>query len=323
MDCHIDPRSDGAHEPRVRSRVLRRRRFLHGDGRLRGFVGPIRRNVERRCLDTDNAPRFTHPDPYFIDGVSCISATSCTSVGEATTGGDAVSYLAASWNGIGWSFTTVAPPSGQTEAAWVGVSCLADGNCVGAGAVANNSGSSTQPSNDQAPIWRTGYRLAASDGGIFSYGPAAPGLGATFAGSMGGQHLNAPIVGMATMPTGDGYYLVASDGGVYTFGTAEFYGSAGATPLNKPIVGMAVTGDGGGYWLVASDGGMFSYGDARSTVPPGASPSTSRLWAWRPPRMGSGTSSWPPTEACSTSATRRSPAPWAASRSTSRSSAWP
>ena len=36
-----------------------------------------------------------------------------------------------------------------------------------------------------------GYWLAASDGGIFSYGPKA-----TFYGSTGGQFLNQPIVGI-------------------------------------------------------------------------------------------------------------------------------
>ena len=208
-------------------------------------------------------PATLSADSYFIDGVSCISPTSCTSVGEAESGASSGDFLSASWNGIGWSFTTVAPPSGQTEAAWIGISCLAGGSCVTSGAVASGNGANTQATNAQAPIGRTGYRLAASDGGVFSYGPAAPSLGAPFTGSMGGQHLNAPIVGMATMPSGDGYYLVASDGGVFNFGSAPFYGSAGGTHLNKPIVGMAVTADGGGYWLVASDGGVFSYGDAQ------------------------------------------------------------
>jgi subtilase family serine protease len=100
------------------------------------------------------------------------------------------------------------------------------------------------------------YWLAASDGGIFSFGAAG------FFGSTGGQHLNQPIVGMATTPDGQGYWLVASDGGIFTFGDAGFFGSTGGQHLNRPIVGMAASADGNGYWLVASDGGIFTFGDA-------------------------------------------------------------
>ncbi|MGO9027487.1 MAG: lipase family protein [Acidimicrobiales bacterium] len=102
----------------------------------------------------------------------------------------------------------------------------------------------------------TGYRLVASDGGVFSYG------GAGFDGSMGGTTLNAPVVGTAPTPDGGGYWLVASDGGIFAFGDAGFYGSMGGTALNAPIVGMAPSNDGKGYWLVASDGGIFAFGDA-------------------------------------------------------------
>ena len=65
-----------------------------------------------------------------------------------------------------------------------------------------------------APIARSGYRFVATDGGIFAYGVGAP-----FLGSMGGTHLNQPIVGMAVMPGGDGYDLVASDGGIFNYGS--------------------------------------------------------------------------------------------------------
>jgi len=106
------------------------------------------------------------------------------------------------------------------------------------------------------PVPAGGYRLVASDGGIFSFGDAA------FYGSTGAMALNKPIVGMAATPDGKGYWLVASDGGIFSFGDAAFYGSTGAMALNKPIVGMAATTDGHGYWLVGSDGGIFSFGDA-------------------------------------------------------------
>ena len=95
-----------------------------------------------------------------------------------------------------------------------------------------------------------------SDGGIFTFGAAS------YYGSLGGVHLNAPIVGMAPTPDGRGYWLVASDGGVFTFGDASFFGSTGGRHLNASIVGLATTPDGGGYDLFAADGGVFTFGDA-------------------------------------------------------------
>ena len=144
-----------------------------------------------------------------------------------------------------------------------------------------------------------GYRLVATDGGVFTFGESTfegstGGIeinrpivdlattedrrgywltasdggvfafgGAPFLGSQGGRTLNQPIVGMAATPTGDGYWMVASDGGIFTHGDARFFGSTGGMRLNRPIVDMAVTPSGRGYWLVASDGGIFSFGDAR------------------------------------------------------------
>ena len=102
-----------------------------------------------------------------------------------------------------------------------------------------------------------GYWETAADGGVFAVG-AAP-----YFGSMGGQPLNSPIVGLAATPDGEGYWLVATDGGIFSFGDAQFYGSMGAVRLNSPIVGIATTPDGDGYWMVAADGGIFSFGDAQ------------------------------------------------------------
>jgi peptidoglycan/xylan/chitin deacetylase (PgdA/CDA1 family) len=82
-------------------------------------------------------------------------------------------------------------------------------------------------------------------------------------GSVAGQTLAAPVVGMAATPSGTGYWLVGTDGGIFAFGDAGFYGSTGGQRLNRPVVGMAATPSGTGYWLVASDGGIFAYGDAQ------------------------------------------------------------
>ncbi len=118
-----------------------------------------------------------------------------------------------------------------------------------------NSGQALQLGAPVNSASQPGYRMVAADGGVFAF--CEP-----FLGSMGGRHLNAPMVGMAATPGGGGYWLVASDGGIFSYGDAAFYGSAGSIHLNKPIVGTAASPDGGGYWLVASDGGIFSYGDA-------------------------------------------------------------
>ncbi len=160
------------------------------------------------------------------------------------------------------------------------------------------SGLPGPPSPPPSSPQDSSYWLAASDGGIFTFGNVG------FFGSAGGIPLNKPVVGMAPTasrngywlvasdggiftygdagffgsqggkplergdrrhgrdPDGGGYWLVASDGGIFSFGDATFYGSMGGKPLNKPIVGMASTSDGLGYWLVATDGGIFSFGDA-------------------------------------------------------------
>src|SRR5271165_2697330 len=79
----------------------------------------------------------------------------------------------------------------------------------------------------------TGYWQVGLDGGIFAYG------GAGYYGSMGGQPLNAAVVGMTPTPDGKGYWEVAFDGGLFAFGDAAFFGSMGGQPLNAPNVGIA------------------------------------------------------------------------------------
>jgi hypothetical protein len=127
---------------------------------------------------------------------------------------------------------------------------VAANNTVGAGPP-------SLPSNSVTPR-APGYWEVASDGGIFTFG----GLG--FFGSMGGSHINQPIVGMVPAPDGRGYWEVAADGGVFTFGSASFYGSAVGSTRGVPVVGMAVTHDGRGYWLVTALGTVIPFGDAHN-----------------------------------------------------------
>jgi hypothetical protein len=95
-----------------------------------------------------------------------------------------------------------------------------------------NSGQARQIGGAVSCSTASGYRLAAADGGVFTF--CAP-----FYGSTGNLHLNQPIVGMAATPDGQGYWLAASDGGVFTFGDAPFDGSGGSNGLVAPIVGAS------------------------------------------------------------------------------------
>ena len=108
--------------------------------------------------------------------------------------------------------------------------------------------------------YNPGYVLTGSDGGIFSYGQV-PGH-AGFFGSACNLVLNAPVVGIATAPAGNGYWMVGVDGGVFAYGDAAFHGSLAATPIASPISGISATGDNGGYWLVTQNGAVFTKGDA-------------------------------------------------------------
>lgn len=101
-----------------------------------------------------------------------------------------------------------------------------------------------------------GYWIVDSDGGVFSFGDAR------FYGSMGGKHLNAPVVGIAVTSDGNGYWLAGADGGVFSFGSAIFGGSMVNAALVKPVVGIARNAHGTGYWLASADGGVFAFGGA-------------------------------------------------------------
>ena len=119
------------------------------------------------------------------------------------------------------------------------------------GPAATRAGSSVAATSDHL-----GYWLSEPGGGVAGFGDA------TLFGSMAGQALNQPIVGIAGGPGSQGYWLVAADGGIFAFGDAGFFGSTGGQALNQPIVGMTATPDGHGYWLEAADGGVFAFGDA-------------------------------------------------------------
>jgi hypothetical protein len=203
--------------------------------------------------------------PGILAGISCVSSAQCWAVGSTGSfnngSGAQPQSVVEYWNGSSWS---VQPSPDVTAFSFLNsVSCVPSVGCVGDGSTLTNPNGNGDPGLrgfieqlNFPPASSQGTVLAARDGGVFTYGTAP------FEGSMGGQHLNAPIVGVATTPDGQGYWLVASDGGVFAYGTAPFEGSMGGQHLNAPIVGIAPSRNGQGYWLVASDGGVFAFGHA-------------------------------------------------------------
>jgi hypothetical protein len=101
-------------------------------------------------------------------------------------------------------------------------------------------------------------------------------------------NLNAPILSMATTPSGSGYWMMGGDGGIFSYGDAGFHGSTGGMHLNAPAVSMAATADGGGYWFVASDGGVFSFGDAAFYGSMGGKPLNAPMVGMAPTSNGQG-----------------------------------
>ena len=199
-----------------------------------------------------------------LSDVSCASSTECWAVGAYVNAnvempnGPGLIGFAEQWDGATWS---IDPTPNATPSSYLyGLACIPGSLCVATGFVGSTGNTpDLQPLIEvtQAPATgQQGFLATATDGGVFTFGDA------NFYGSMGGTHLDAPIVGMAATPDGGGYWLVAADGGVFAFGDANFYGSMGGTRLDAPIVAMAATPDGGGYWLVAADGGVFAFGDA-------------------------------------------------------------
>jgi hypothetical protein len=78
--------------------------------------------------------------------------------------------------------------------------------------------------------------VAASDGGIFTFGDA------TYEGSLPGIGVRVSnIVGVVPSGDGNGYLLIANDGGVLAFGDATFNGSLPGIGVHVNNIVSAVT----------------------------------------------------------------------------------
>ena len=132
--------------------------------------------------------------------------------------------------------------------------------------VVDQSGASSSSRLLSVQPWTTdptppqGYRMIASDGGVFTFGWGA------FKGSTGDVRLASPIVAGRSNGV-NGYWFVAGDGGVFTFGDAQFFGSA-AGRTTSPVVDMAASTHFDGYWVAERDGRVHRFGDIPDPIRP-------------------------------------------------------
>src|SRR5439155_673494 len=73
-----------------------------------------------------------------LQGVSCVSASSCTAVGYYFNSSDHVRTLVESWDGTAWSIVA-SPNNGTTTTALHGVSSVSASSCTAVGYYINSS----------------------------------------------------------------------------------------------------------------------------------------------------------------------------------------
>ena len=88
----------------------------------------------------------------YLEGVSCLSATSCTAVGFSDNG-TIDTTLVESWNGTAWSIMTSPNVSGATNSGFNGVSCLSTTNCTAVGYSDNGSTDQTLVESWNGTAW--------------------------------------------------------------------------------------------------------------------------------------------------------------------------
>jgi IPT/TIG domain len=183
-----------------------------------------------------------------------------TGVSAVDFGGVAATNLALNWDG---SITASPPPNPQPGQADV----------VDVTVTTSGAASATTPVDH--------YTYAACPscgGGQGGGGGTGPPIGS----------LAAPVVGMASTPSGQGYWLTNSAGAVSIHGDAVNYGSMAGQALDAPISHIVSTPSGDGYWLVAADGGTFAFGDAGFFGSMGGQPLNAPVVDLAPTKSGKG-----------------------------------
>ncbi len=88
------------------------------------------------------SPSAVGSEVDFLEGVDCVSSTSCTAVGSSDVG-NTNQTLVEVWNGRKWTLVPTTLPPASTQSLLEGVSCVRSNDCTAVGAYSTASNQST------------------------------------------------------------------------------------------------------------------------------------------------------------------------------------
>jgi hypothetical protein len=86
---------------------------------------------------------------YFLNGISCVSATNCTVAGNTATG---TALLVEHWNGTSWTAQTLPAPAGA-QGGLLGVACISASACTAVGLAGSPFGTFTVAERWNGTTW--------------------------------------------------------------------------------------------------------------------------------------------------------------------------
>jgi sugar lactone lactonase YvrE len=98
-----------------------------------GTIIPLAEHWDGTKWSVKSAPNPAGSIESRLQGVSCVSASSCTAVGYATTGPEAVSTLVERYDGTSWKILSSPNPAGFPKAYLYDVTCVAANDCWAVG----------------------------------------------------------------------------------------------------------------------------------------------------------------------------------------------
>ena len=207
------------------------------------------------------SPNTSSSQSNYLNGVSCVSSTSCIAVGTYYNG-SVDQTLVESWNGTSWSIVASPNTSSSQYNYLNSVSCVSSNSCT---AVGNYSNSQTLVESWNGTSWS----IVASPnvpGSQYNYLNGVSCVSSTSCIAVG-SHYGTSVQTLIESWNGTSWSIVASPsvpGSVHDLAGISCLGSTSCTAVgfsgNATLIETGTSAPTAGYYEVASDGGIFSFG---------------------------------------------------------------